>query len=236
MKDKKSNESIDSESDQSQGDSSDNRSSRWRRKAPLKKRIVVTEDLASQEAETSASCEMESPASSVAEADFSAKKQRGKPLKMYRLEERKGMDVLSNLSYRIEIDHSIKELDDIMSERKSDTHRLKSSQITILRRTIHTVKELLSLSRDLKEEKRKLKEQVKQSEMESLEQTSAGSNLNQMMTTGVYEDSTTMIPCTYAIPNIAHSPPTQYIYYPSTGSQQTTYSTVINNHYSSSQY
>lgn len=226
FKNTKNGDSADSESDQSQGASCNDRNSGWRRKAPLKKRLVVTDDSASQEAETSTSC--------VAETEFSTKKQRGKPLKMYRLEERKGMDVLSNLSYRIEIDHSIKELDDIMTERKSDTHRLKSSQITVLRRTIHTVKELLNLSRDLKEEKRKLKEQVKQSETEHLEQISAGSmNQNQIMNTSVNEDNGTMIPCTYAIPNIVHTPPTQYIYYSSPASQQTTYSTVINNHYPS---
>mmetsp|Transcript_22434 Transcript_22434/g.21572 ORF Transcript_22434/g.21572 Transcript_22434/m.21572 type:complete len:219 (-) Transcript_22434:329-985(-) len=195
-----------------------NRNNRWDRKAPLKKRLVVTH---------SASCEPE--------IECSAKKQRGKPLKLYRLEERKGMDVLSNLSYRIEIDHSIKELDDIMTERKSDTHRLKSSQITVLRRTIHTVKELLNLSRELKAETRKLKEQVKKSEkvLERLDKTSRLDTDNQKHG---FEENATMMPCPYAISNMPmQSASRQFVYYPSSLTQQATFSTVIN-HYPTSPY
>jgi len=192
--------------------SANNKFNRSDRKAPLKKRLVLTHS----------ECDSE-------ETESSTKKQRGKPLKLYRLEERRGLDVLSNLSYRIEIDHSIKELDDIMAERKSDTHRLKSSQITILRRTVHTVNELLNLSRQLKQERRRLKKQVKEAEnMSDGSDSKTGLDYN-YKNTGL-DENIAMLPCPYAFSNMTiGSPSSQYICYQPSVTQQTTstYSTLI---------
>jgi len=80
---------------------------------------------------------------------------------------RKNFEVLSALSHRVQMDHSIDVVDNDDLCRPSDSFRCRDSNLRTLRKATKTLQELIKISRQLKKEKREIKAKLKKQQMKA---------------------------------------------------------------------
>jgi len=80
---------------------------------------------------------------------------------------RKNFEVLSALSHRVQMDHSIDVVDNDDLCRPSDSFRCRDSNLRTLRKATKTLQELMKISRQLKKEKREMKAKLKNQQIKA---------------------------------------------------------------------
>jgi hypothetical protein len=99
---------------------------------------------------------------------------------------RRNFEVLSALSHRVQMDHSIDVVDDDDLCRPSDSFRCRDSNLRTLRKATKTLQELMDMSRQLKKERREMKTKLKNQKLKTNFARKSRSQVKSMNSTKKY--------------------------------------------------